>query len=164
MAPDINPDYPLGINMIELAQTSITITAAIDRVFNYVANMENYKSWFPGVVDIRSANDLAHGAIGKKYVEVLSLPSGAAELEIEVDQCQLNKLFLTKGNLAGILPQMTVAFSVNEDSGCEVKLQYHSRSPDLTPTSDIVLALREDLNIRANDAVARLKAIMEQVG
>jgi len=148
--------------MIELAKTSITIAARIDTVFEYVSNMENYKHWFPGVVDIKSANNLTHGEVGKKYVEILSLPSGAVELEIEVDQCDINHLFLTKGNLTGILPQMKVTFFVNEEKSCEVNLQYHSRNPELTPTSDIVIALREDLSIRANKGVAHLKAIMEQ--
>jgi len=147
--------------MIELAKSSITISEPIDTVFKYISNMENYKEWFPGVVDIKSANDLAHGIVGKQYVEMLSLPSGDAELVIEVDQCDVNSLFLTKGNLTGVLPQMKVTFSVNEDEMCEVNLQYHTRNPELTLTSDIVIALRKDLSIRANKGVAKLKAIIE---
>jgi carbon monoxide dehydrogenase subunit G len=148
--------------MIELTEASITITTPIDTVFKYVSNMENYKEWFPGVIDITSANDLSHGVVGKTYIETLSLPNGDAELVIEVDQCEINHLFLTKGNLAGILPQMTVVFSIDEENHCEVRLKYHSRNPELTPTSHIIMALREDLTIRANKGVAKLKAIMEQ--
>jgi carbon monoxide dehydrogenase subunit G len=148
--------------MIELAKTSITIAAPIDAVFKYVSNMENYKDWFPGVVDIKSSNNLTHGEVGKKYVEILSLPSGDVELEIEVDQSDINRLFLMKGNLPELLTQMTVAFSVNEEKKCEVNLQYHARNPELTPASDIVIALKEDLSVRANKGVAALKAIMEQ--
>jgi len=154
--------YLIGVNMIELAKTSITISAPIDIVFKYVSNMENYKNWFPGVVDIKPANELNHGVVGKTYIETLSLPNGDAELVIEVDQCDINRLFLTKGNLTGILPQMTVAFCVNDENHCEVNLQYHSRSPELTLTSDIVIALRSDLAIRANKGVAKLKIILEQ--
>lgn len=148
--------------MIELAKTSVSIAAPIDNVFKYVTNMENYSNWFPGVVEIKSVNNLSHGVVGKKYVEMLSLPDGDAELVIEVDRSETNKLFLTKGNLDGILPQMTVTFSVNQDKSCQVNLQYHSRNPDLTSASDIVIALREDLSIRANQGVARLKTRMEQ--
>ena len=148
--------------MIELAKTSINIAAPIDSIFKYVTNMENYKHWFPGVIDIRSENNLSHGVVGKKYVEILSLPEGDAELKITVSLSEANKLFLTKGDLAGILPQMKVTFSVNEDRSCQVNLQYHSRNPDLTPVSDIVIALREDLSIRADKGVSKLKAIMEQ--
>lgn len=147
--------------MIELAQASITIMVPIDSVFKYVSNMENYIDWFPGVVGIRSENSLAHGEVGKQYSEILSLPSGNTELEIEVFQCELNELFLTKGNLPGVLPQMTIAFNSIVDSGCEINLQYHSRNPELTPTSDIVLTLREDLHDRAHRGLIQLKGIME---
>lgn len=150
--------------MIELAKTSITIAAPVDRVFKYVSNMENYKHWFPGVIEIKSANNLPHGKIGKKYVEILSLPSGKVELEIEVDQSNINQLFLTRGNLAGILPQMKVTFSVNEEKNCDVNLYYHSRNPELTTTSDIVIALRDDLSIRANKGVTKLKSVLENIG
>ena len=148
--------------MIELAKTSINIAAPIDSVFKYVTNMENYKQWFPGVIAIKSENTLSHGVVGKKYLEILSLPEGDAELKITVAQSEANKLFLTKGDLPGILPQMKVTFCVNEDKTCQVNLQYHSRNPDLTPASSIVIALREDLSIRANKGVAKLKVLMEQ--
>ncbi len=147
--------------MIELAKTSIAIVASTDIVFKYVSNMENYKHWFPGVVDIKSANNLDHGIVGKKYVETLSLPNGDVELVIEVDQCEMNHLFLTKGNLAGILPQMTITLSIDEDKRCAVDLQYHSRNPELTEASDIIIALREDLSIRATKGLAKLKEMME---
>jgi len=148
--------------MIELATTSVTIAAPIDIVFKYVSNMENYNEWFPGVVDIKSANNLEHGVVGKTYVEILSLPSGDAELEIKVDQCEVNQLFLTKGNLPGVLPQMTLTFSGNEEKSCDVNLQYHSRNIELTPTSELIIALRENLSIRANKGAAKLKEILEQ--
>ncbi len=148
--------------MIELSKTPITIDVPTAVIFKYVSNMENYKHWFPGVIDIKSANSLDHGVIGKKYVEKLSLPSGDSELLIEVDQCDTNHLFLTKGDLAGILPQMTITFSVGEDKRCEVILQYHSRNPELTEVSDIIVALREDLNVRAKNGLAKLKDILEQ--
>ena len=148
--------------MIELSKTSITIDAPTPVVFKYVSNMENYKRWFPGVVDIKSANNLEHGVIGKEYVEKLSLPSGESELIIEVDQCDTNQLFLTKGDLAGILPQMTITFFVDEDKRCEMTLQYHSRNPELAEVSDIIIVLREDLNVRAKKGLAKLKYILEK--
>ncbi len=150
--------------MIELAKTSITIASPINVVFKYVSNMENYKHWFPGVVEIKSENNLPHGVVGKKYVETLSLPSGDTELVIEVDQCDINHLFLTKGDLIGVLPQMTVMFSVNNTKSCHMSLQYYSRCPELTETSDIIIALREDLIVRAKNGVAKLKVILESMG
>jgi len=148
--------------MLELATTSVTIIAPIARVFKYVSNMENYRQWFPGVINIKSANNLAHGEIGKTYVETLSLPNGNAELEIKVVQCKANQLFLTKGNLAGVLPQMTVTFTDNENQSCTLHLQYHSRNAELSSNSEIILALQENLKIRATHGVLKLKVILEQ--
>jgi len=147
--------------MIELAKASIIIEAPIDAVFTYVSNMENYKEWFPGVTSIRSENNLNHKVVGKTYTETLSLPEGDIDLIIEVDKCDSNRLFLTKGNFPGILPQMKITFSTNNE-GCDIDLQYYSRCLELTPTSDIIIALREDLKDRAKKGVIKLKEIMEQ--
>lgn len=147
--------------MIELAQAVITINAPVDAVFNYTIDMENYKNWFPGVVNIKSLNDLNHGVLGKTYIETLSLPGGDAELTIEVDQCEQSRLFLTKGNLKGVLPQMTILFSANDEHECDIQLQYHARYPELMDNDELVLMLREDLNVRANLGLKKLKLIME---
>jgi hypothetical protein len=146
--------------MIELANTSLAINAPINTVFNYISNMENYINWFPGVVDIRSANSLRHGVVGKEYIEKLSLPNGDVELTIMVVRSEVNKLFSTQGNLEGILPQMTVKFSVNTDKNCEVNLQFHSRN--LTLTDNIINSLKEDLIARSKIALANLKMIVGQ--
>ncbi len=147
--------------MIELAKISVLIATPVSVAFNYISNMENYKHWFPGVVDIKSTNQLAHGDIGKKYVETLLLPSGAVDLEINVNQCKPNHFFLTQGNLASVLPQMTVTFLAITDSSCKVTLEYHSRNSELTSSSDIVIALREDLDRRAKQGITELKTILE---
>ena len=147
--------------MIELAQTSINIAAPINSVFSYVTNMENYKEWFPGVVEIKSANDLEHGDVGKQYKEILSLPDGDAEMIIEVHQCEKDKLFLMRGSLASLLTQMTATFAENEKGDCQIHLHYHSRNTDLTSDSEFIITLRKDLSLRASEAVVRLKEIME---
>jgi len=146
--------------MIELTKASITISAPVEIVFTYVSNMENYKHWFPGVIDINSYNNLAHGVVGKKYKETLLLPDGEAELIIEVDQCEDNRLFITKGNLVGVLPRMSLIFSVDHEKNCHVSLQFHSRNAELTETSDIIIALRQDLTSRAKVGLTTLKEIL----
>ena len=149
--------------MIELATTSVAIAAPIGKVFNYVSNIENYIDWFPGVLEIKSANNLAHGAVGKQYLEMLSLPDSNAQMLIEVHRSEVNKLFLMKGDLTGLLTQMTVKFAVDEENHCIVSLQYHSRNPELTCASEIVIALREDLAARAELGAANLKNVLEQM-
>ena len=149
--------------MIELAKASISISAPIHAVFDYVTNMENYKEWFPGVVKIASANSLNHAEVGKKYTETLSLASGESQLVIEVVKSESGQLFVTQGDLAGILPQMTIHFSVTDEQNCHVQLQYHARCSSLSESSGMVSALREDLKVRAQKATLELKAILEAV-
>ncbi len=147
--------------MIQLAQHSITINTSVEKIFNFVSNMENYKSWFPGVIDIRSNNGLDHGVVGKQYKEKLLMPDGESELLIDVVDSTKDKKFQTQGDLVGILPQMTIAFSELSSQGCEVNLQYHSRSQNLNESDDLIVALQSDLDVRSHTALATLKSIME---
>ena len=147
--------------MIELASHTTVIDTPVDRAFNYLVNMEYYGDWFPGVVAIRSANQLAHGRVGKQYAETLRLPDGEHQLLIEVDSCIANRLFMTRGQLPGIWPQMTVLFSDKGAEGCQIELYYHSRSRELTGDSEPVLTLRRDLATRAGRGLAELKRLLE---
>lgn len=149
--------------MIELAKASTLVPASIDTVFQYVTNMENYGEWFPGVRAITSENSLPHATIGKTYVETLLLPEGEFELIIEVSQCEPNRLFLTKGSLEAVLPQMTINFSHERENQCWVNVQYHSRNSDLDASSAMIIALREDLGQRLVIGLANLNKIFHKV-
>jgi len=146
--------------MIELTKTSALISAPVNTVFNYVTNMENYGNWFPGVQAIKSKNSLAHATIGKTYLETLLLADGEYQLTIEVAQCEANRLFLTKGDLAGVLPQMTIEFYAEEENKCRMVLHYHSRNTSLTAQSPMIIALREDLTTRAATGITHLQNIL----
>lgn len=146
--------------MIELAKTSGTISASVNTVFNYVTNMDNYGYWFPGVQAIKSKNSTPHASIGKTYLETLLLPDGEYELTIEVVECEVNRFFLTKGDLTGVLPQMTIEFFPEEKNKCRMKLQYHSRNSSLTEKSDIIIALKKDLKIRASEGISNLQKML----
>jgi hypothetical protein len=146
--------------MIELTKTSGIISAPINTVFNYVTNMDNYGYWFPGVQAIKSKNSYPHASIGKTYLETLLLPDGEYELTIEVVKCEVNQFFLTKGDLTGVLPQMTIEFYVDAENKCRMDLQYHSRNSSLTEKSDIIMALRKDLSVRASEGISNLQMML----
>ena len=147
--------------MISLALQSTVIQAPSHQVFDFVSNMENYKDWFPGIIEICSDNDLNHGEVGKKYRERLLMPSGESELLITVVESIKNKKFLTQGNLDVVLPQMTIVFSELTSQVCEVNLQYHSRSQKLDESDDLIASLQSDLDARSHTALETLKSIME---
>ncbi len=147
--------------MIKLAEVSRVINAPISDVFSFTSNMENYKKWFPGVISIRSCNDLPHGQVGKIYREVIELNNEEGELEIKVHSCIKDKLFLTQGNLAGILPQMTIQFSQTSSTTCEIHLLYHSREKTLLNYPEMLTSLKIDLDNRASQGLEKLKYLME---
>ena len=147
--------------MIELARTSVNIDVSVSEVFRYVTNLERYGDWFPGVISVKSANQNAHATVGKAYLETLRLPEGEMDIVIDVVKCQPDRLFMTHGNLDGILPQMTMTFSPHQDDRCQFTLQYHSRNPSLSETSDLVSALKTDISNRAKMGVERLKYQLE---
>ena len=147
--------------MIKLAQRSIAINTSAENLFKFVSNMENYKTWFPGVIDIRSFNDLAHGTKGKQYKEVLLMPDGESELIISVVNSTQNQFFQTHGDLAEILPQMTIELKESAEKVCDINLQYHSRNSALNKNSDLISILQNDLTARSHTALTTLKRIME---
>ena len=150
--------------MIELTKVSATISAPVETVFKYVTNMENYIDWFPDVVAIRSNSDLPYTTVGKTYVETLLFPEGESQLTIEVVKCEENELFLTQGDLAGFLPQMTIYFSPHKSNQCNLTLQYDGRDPDLVDCTETVSSLRVNLFARAEQGVTNLQTLLgEQV-
>ncbi|MEH6347439.1 MAG: SRPBCC family protein [Bermanella sp.] len=150
--------------MIELAQGTLTINTPVSTIFKYVSNMENYKEWFPGVEEVRSFNELAHGTVGKQYKETLNLNGEKGQLIIEVIQCKPNELFLTQGNLPGILPQMTIRFLATQENGCEMNLQYHGRASELKQDESLQKMLQQDLHKRTQQGLLQLKQLMESHG
>lgn len=148
--------------MIELARASALLAAPVSTVFQYVTNMENYGLWFPGVQSITSKNSLPHTAVGKTYIETLAFPDGEYELTIEVVKCELNRLFLTQGDLDGVLPQMTIEFTSVDDNKCRMNLKYDCRDPQLSEESDLVVSLRKDLAERASLGMRKLRKILER--
>ncbi len=110
---------------------------------------------------IKSKNNLPHATVGKTYLETLLFPDGEYELTIEVAHCEVNRFFLTKGDLEGVLPQMTIEFYADEENKCCMTLQYHSRSSSLTEESEAIISLRKDLADRVSVGIANLKKKLE---
>lgn len=91
--------------------------------------------------------------------------SGSADdsiLLFNVVSCEENKLFLTHGDLAGLLPQMKMSFQAVAGHRCSMTLEYHSRNTELVERSEFVASLKEDLGKRSVSALSKLKSIAEK--
>ena len=123
--------------------------------------MENYQEWFPGVINIQSANDLNHGVIGKKYIEILEFPQGTQELLIEVKDLINNSTFVTEGDLEPIQPRMEMGFLKLNKTNCEFSLTYFCRNQSLNDGDEIITSITKDLSERIITACNNLKLILE---
>jgi len=149
--------------MRTIAISSIRIKASIHDVFDFVVNMENYKQWFPGVIDIKSHNDLPHGAIGKTYNEMVKIPFiGKKETIIEVMKAEGNKQFITAANLPPLWPQMHISFSKNQNHTTRLTCTFNSRSKNRFFILLFLPFIKQDMQARANAGVLHLKKILEQ--
>lgn len=143
--------------MILLAQVDEMIQCPVSRLYPFVTNMENYKNWFPGVIDIVSGNALAHGQVGKEYVETLDLTTGRRTLRIVVRQVEPNQIFITESDLEPVLPRMEMRFRDGLPEGCQFNLSYYSRNTELDPNGQLITSIQQDLGERIVSAIRQLK-------
>ena len=136
----------------------------IDSVFTFIANHENYKRWYPGVVSVTSVDDMPHGVVGKTYCETLQMPGGRLQnIQIVTIASTPPHRFVTQGDFASLLPQMTFELSSSEGGGTDVMWMFHSRHT--SPVRRLVarLIFRPILRRQATHAMATLTRLLEQI-
>ncbi|PCK29657.1 SRPBCC family protein [Pseudoalteromonas piscicida] len=145
--------------MILLAKKDITLNVDTEKAYSYLTNMENYGDWFPGVSSIASANNLAHSAVGKKYTEHLTLPTGESTLTIEVTRSEQNTAFYTEGDLHPLYPAMAMTFKRLNKNDTQFTIEYFSRSQEATLNQGMLSSLQNDLSERLDIAETNLQRI-----
>lgn len=142
--------------MILLAEKTITLNYAVAEAFYYLTNMENYGAWFPGVIQIESADQQAHATVGKRYQERLELPDGEVSLIIEVKECLSDAVFYTEGELHPLFPAMKMQFQSVDETTTQFHLSYYTRNPELTEGGELTRAFSQDLSARIEVAASNL--------
>ncbi len=144
-----------------LARGAIDIRRTPHDTFRYVANLENFPAWFPGVAGMRALDGLEHGRAGKRYRETLRLPLGrSGTVDIEVREARPGALLLTEGG-GMLLPSMRVDLVA---VGGDTRLQWSmvSRSTRWWMRALVVPLLRREMGRRAQAGLARLKQLLER--
>jgi hypothetical protein len=151
------------IAMILLAKTETRVATSASRAYQYLINMERFGEWFPEVISIKSANDMAHGDVGKQYLETVALPIiGHRKIKLCVAEAIKNQRFVTEGNLIPILPRMDIFIAELSDGEILVKWSMFSRSPNKLVQLMLLPSARRILQQRADIASARLKQRLEE--
>ncbi|OGB25993.1 MAG: polyketide cyclase [Burkholderiales bacterium RIFCSPLOWO2_02_FULL_57_36] len=145
-----------------LTEKTINIKRPISAVFEYVANMEKFGEWFPGVVLIESANGLDHGQVGKEYLETVSVPlRGTRKIRLAVREVRGNRFFATEGKFPPLMPRMEISLSEAEMNSCELTWRIFSRNNNLIVRHALLPLARRVMRKRAESGVAALKKRLE---
>lgn len=149
--------------MVLIAQTETKVNCSVNHAFSIVSNMERFGDWFPSVISINSLNDLAHGEVGKKYIETVSVPlQGKREIEIEVKESIENQSFVTEGRFPPLLPRMEVEISETAENQTNIKWCMFSRTNSQVVKMLLLPLAKSIMQKRANIGAAQLKALLEQ--
>ena len=145
-----------------LTEQKISIHMPIHKVFTFISNMENFKLWFPEVLDIVSKNDLEHGTVGKTYIELVNLPpQGKQKLKIEVKKVEVPKLYVTESEYQPLLPRMTITLKQEDESFTYVNWKMESRNNNDDFVSNILPNFKMIINNRAVNGLKKLKEVLE---
>lgn len=145
-----------------LAKESVRIDRSAKAVFDYVANMERFGEWFPGVLSIESANGQPHGQAGKEYLETVAIPlRGERKIKLLVREAQPNTLFVTEGKLFPLMPRMEISIHSNGTESCDVTWRMFSRNENAIFRLTLLPLARGVVRKRATRGLGKLKNNLE---
>ncbi|SEC94945.1 hypothetical protein SAMN04489761_4060 [Tenacibaculum sp. MAR_2009_124] len=146
-----------------LTKQKIAIEAPINRIFKFVSNMENFQLWFPEVTQIVSDNTLAHGTVGKTYLEFVNLPpNGLQKLKIQVKKVEQPTLFITESGYTPLLPRMTIKLDSIDNKNTSIEWMMESRNDDENFVKNLLPNFKDVINNRALSGLKKLKTILEE--
>ena len=147
--------------MYLLADAVVTVECARAKAFDYAANLENFVDWFPGVVSIVASDELPAAAIGKKYLETVSLPLRKAVGHDSGDRCQAPQHLVTEGDLRPLLPRMEMEFVDAGQNTCEVRWRMLSRNENRLAGGTVLPVAGWVMRRRAKIGLRNLKLLLE---
>ncbi len=147
---------------LSLVDQMVLINRPIASVFTFVSNHENYIHWFPGVVSIASADQQAHGTVGKVYRETLRLPTGRQQaMDIAVVSSQPPELFVTEGTFAPLHPRMEIRLTATSAHATRLNLRFFSRNPSTIARWLIGMLVKPTFNRQSGRGLQKLKTLLE---
>ena len=112
-----------------LTEQVVEIRCPAGALFSYVCNMENFASWFPGVLEIQAENSSPHDRSGKVYLEKVKLPTGGIRIiPIKVVEAQAPTRFVTEGKFPPLHPRMEVTIESLTPTVSRLTWSMHSRN------------------------------------
>lgn len=146
-----------------LVQKSLPIGSPIATVFGFMSNHENYARWFPGVVAIRSPDDLPHGTVGKIYDETLALPAGRLRtISIQVLESHAPVSFVMQADFAPLHPRTEIRLVEKSADETILNWTFVSRSQSTIGRFLLRALARKPLERRSAAGLRKLKKLLEE--
>lgn len=148
--------------MEKIASFEIETSANREDCFKYLSNMENFGSWFPGVLAIVGKNKDSI-SVGKQYIEAVKVPLvGEKKVTLTVKEYDADSRFSTEGSMALLLPRMEIF--VSNSSKDQVKITWSFYSRNSNGYFKIIAPLfRAVMGKRAKNASENLKAVLASI-
>lgn len=135
----------------------------IEAVFAFLSNHENYQNWYPGVDSVTSLDDAAHGSVGKAYLETLKMPGGRLQdIRIVTVFSEPPHRFMTQGDFAPLLPQMTFELKPASDGGTDMTWMFHTRHTSPVRRMVARLVFSPILRRQAIQAMTNLTGLLDR--
>ena len=148
--------------MYLLTENTAEIACPVSVAYEYITNLETFGEWFPGVIAIESANELAHAAPGKTYLETVSIPMrGTRKVAITAVAAEPHKLFVTEGKLPPLMPRMEIQFHAIDSNACRVVWRMFSRNDQFLARITFLPLASRVMRKRAAIGMQRLAKVLE---
>lgn len=148
--------------MYLLASTSAVVECPRALVFDYATDLTHFAQWFPGVLEVKSRDELAHATVGKEYEETVLLPGRARQaITLRVAEAEPPRKFVTEGALPLLLPRMEIEFEDAGPHACRLHWRMFSRNTSLAARWTVLPLARLGMQKRADAAMRRLKRVLD---
>jgi Polyketide cyclase / dehydrase and lipid transport len=148
--------------MYLLASAAITVESTSPEVFGYAADLENFPSWFPGVISITADNELPFATVGKQYRETVAVPLQGKQLVlIRVVDVNPPWRIVTEGDLPILLPRMEIEIQERGPNSCHVHWRMLSRNDSRLARYTLLPVAALLMRRRAKTGLWSLKGLLE---
>ncbi len=134
-----------------------TVSASIEKAYDYAANFENIENWDPGVVSSNKATD-GPPAVGSAFDLVTVFKGRESDMTYTITELDRPRRLVLSGEGAMLSAVDTMEFTESE-SGTEIKYTADLTFKGLAKIG--TLFVRSDLDQLGRDAVDGLKAALD---
>ncbi len=148
--------------MVVIARRSVLIERPPEEIWRFVADLENHPRYFPGVLRMRSEDDLPAGTPGKRYAEVARVPlRGEQRVSVELVEAVPGERIAFQADLPPLRPRFDLSLRDVGDGHTQVLWSCRARNDALWARASAVPIARRILDGRAAIALESLKRLME---